>query len=163
MLLKIKKELTGNIFRIKDATRQANFTIAAIIGLRLSLITLSVRAQAISSPGIHAREVKVMIVTMFGPETKVWLDHLGPWDVINIPGLSPDYPDIHCNRQGICVMTTDMGHANAAASIMALTFSNQFDLLQSYFLITGIAGIDPMQGTLGSAAWAKYLVDFGAQ
>jgi purine nucleoside permease len=60
-------------------------------------------------------------------------------------------------------MTTDMGHANAAASIMALTFSNQFDLRQSYFLITGIAGIDPMQGTLGSAAWAKYLVDFGAQ
>ena len=163
VLMKIRKELTRNTFRIKDATRQADFTIAAIIGLLLSLITLSVRAQATSSPGIHAREVKVMIVTMFGPETKVWLDHLGPWDAINIPGLSPDYPDIHCNRQGICVMTTDMGHANAAASLMALTFSNQFDLRQSYFLITGIAGIDPMQGTLGSAAWAKYLVDFGAQ
>lgn len=163
MLMKIRKELTGDTFKIKNATRQANFTITAITGLLLSLITLSVRAQATSSPEIHAREVKVMIVTMFGPETKVWLDHLGPWDVINIPGLSPDYPDIHCNRQSICVMTTDMGHANAAASLMALTFSNQFDLRQSYFLITGIAGIDPMQGTLGSAAWAKYLVDFGAQ
>jgi purine nucleoside permease len=28
-------------------------------------------------------------------------------------------------------------------------------------LIAGIAGIDPSMGTLGSAAWARYLVDFG--
>jgi hypothetical protein len=30
-------------------------------------------------------------------------------------------------------------------------------------LIAGIAGIDPSMGTLGSAAWARYLVDFGLQ
>ena len=60
-------------------------------------------------------------------------------------------------------MTTDMGHANAATSMMALTFSNVFDLRKTYFLVAGIAGIDPMQGTLGSPAWAKYLVDFGLQ
>ncbi len=30
-------------------------------------------------------------------------------------------------------------------------------------LFAGIAGIDPAQGTLGSAAWAKYMVDFGIQ
>ena len=123
----------------------------------------SVRAQPFSDPEVHGREVRIMIVTMFGLEAKVWLDHLGPWETIRIPGLSPDYPDVHCNRQSICVMTTDMGHANAAASIMALTFSNEFDLRQAYFLVTGIAGIDPMQGTLGSPAWARYLVDFGAQ
>ena len=104
-----------------------------------------------------------MIVTMFGLETKVWLDRLGPWDTIKVPGLPPDYPDIHCNRQSVCVMTTDMGHANAAASIMALTLSNAFDLRRAYFLVMGVAGIDPMQGTLGSPAWAKYLVDFGPQ
>jgi len=60
-------------------------------------------------------------------------------------------------------MTTGMGHANAAASLMALTFSDKFDLRRTYFMIAGIAGIDPMQGTVGSAAWAKYLVDFGIQ
>jgi purine nucleoside permease len=121
------------------------------------------RAQLSSRAGAHRREVRVMIVTMFGLEAKVWLDHLGPWDTIRIPGLSPDYPDVHCNRQSVCVMTTDMGHANAAASIMALTFSDVFDLRKTYFLVTGIAGIDPMQGTLGSPAWARYLVDFGLQ
>jgi purine nucleoside permease len=54
-----------------------------------------------------------------------------------------------------------MGHSNVAASISALVFSRQFDLTQTYFLIAGISGIDPTQGTLGSAAWARYLVDFG--
>jgi purine nucleoside permease len=60
-------------------------------------------------------------------------------------------------------MTTGMGHANAASSTMALVFSKQFDLQKTYFLVAGIAGIDPSRGTLGSAAWAKYLVEFGAQ
>ena len=111
----------------------------------------------------HARPVKVMIVSMFGPEGKVWLDHLGPWQAIPVDGLSPDYPAVHCNAQDVCVMTTGMGHANAAASIMALTFSPRFDLRHTYFMVAGIAGIDPLRGTLGSAAWAKYLVDFGIQ
>ena len=111
----------------------------------------------------HGRPVKVMIISMFAPEGQVWLDHLGPWESVRIAGLSPDYPDVHCNKQGVCVMTTGMGHANAAASTMALAFSPRFDLRNTYFLIAGIAGIDPAQGTLGSAAWAKYLVDSGVQ
>nr|WP_096059397.1 purine nucleoside permease [Caballeronia ptereochthonis] len=104
-----------------------------------------------------------MIVTMFAPEGQVWLDKLGPWDAVRVPGLSPDYPDVHCNRDEVCVITTGMGHTNAAASMMALTFSDRFDLRNTYFLIAGIAGIDPARGTIGSTAWAKYLVDFGIQ
>lgn len=111
----------------------------------------------------HGRPVKVMIISMFGPEGQVWLDHLGPWQTIPVDGLSPDYPAVHCNRQEVCVMTTGMGHANAAASIMALSFSSRFDLRHTYFMVAGIAGIDPIRGTVGSAAWAKYLVDFGIQ
>ena len=109
------------------------------------------------------RHVKVMIVSMFGPEGQVWLDNLGPWQTVTVPGLSPDYPNVNCNRDDVCVMTTGMGHANAATSIMALVFSDLFDLRRTYFLVAGIAGIDPARGTLGSAAWAKYLVDFGIQ
>jgi len=116
-----------------------------------------------SESAAHGRPVKVMIISMFGPEGKVWLDHLGPWEDIPIAGLSPDYPAVHCNRQDVCVVTTGMGHANAAASTMALAFSPRFDLRQTYFMVAGIAGIDPLRGTVGSAAWAKYLVDFGIQ
>ncbi len=73
----------------------------------------------------HGRPVKVMIISMFGPEGQVWLDKLGPWQDIPVAGLSPDYPNIHCNRQDICVMTTGTGHANTAASTMALAFSSR--------------------------------------
>lgn len=143
-------------------------TIASLgaIALTACAATASIAQDndaAFAESGAHGRHVKVMIISMFAPEGQVWLDHLGPWESIPVAGLSPDYPDVHCNKQEICVMTTGMGHANAAASTMALTFSPRFDLRHTYFMIAGIAGIDPAQGTLGSAAWAKYLVDFGIQ
>jgi purine nucleoside permease len=106
---------------------------------------------------------KVMIVSMFGPEGKVWLDHLGPWRQVKVPGLSPDYPVVNCNREQVCVLTTGMGHTNAAASTMALVLSRVFDLSRTYFMVAGIAGINPELGTVGSVGWARYLVDFGIQ
>ena len=112
---------------------------------------------------VPERPVKVLIISMFGPEGKTWLDHFGATQAITVPGLSPDYPAVHCTRDDVCVLTTGMGHSNAAASMAALVYSKQFDLRKTYFLISGIAGIDPAQGTLGSAAWARYLVDFGIQ
>ena len=110
-----------------------------------------------------ARPVKVMIITLFGPEAAPWLAQLPLRQTIRVAGLSAPYPDVKCTDSGICVMTTGMGHANAAASTMALVLSPQFDLSHTYFVVTGIAGIDPNVGTLGSAAWARYLVDFGLQ
>ena len=67
--------------------------------------------------------VRVMIVSMFGPEGQVWLDKRNLSQAITVPGLSPDYPQVHCGPDKVCQVTLGMGHANAAASIMALTFS----------------------------------------
>ena len=107
--------------------------------------------------------VKVMIISMFGPEGEVWLSHRDLKQTITVPGLSPDYPAVHCGQDSVCQLTTGMGHANVAASLAALVYSRQFDLRHSYWLIAGIAGINPKAGTLGSAAWARYLVDWGLQ
>jgi purine nucleoside permease len=104
---------------------------------------------------------RVMIVSMFGLEAAPWLKTLNITHVFAVPGLSAAYPKVSCTDDGICQMTTDMGHANAAASLMALTFSDQFDLRKTYFLIAGIGGIDPSRGTIGSAAWARFAVDIG--
>jgi len=131
----------------------------ACMGLAVPFLTSVYAASHTPEP----RPVKVLIISMFGPEGKTWLDHLGNTKAITVPGLSPDYPTVHCTRDDVCVMTTGMGHSNAAASMAALVYSKQFDLRKTYFLISGIAGIDPAQGTLGSAAWARYLVDFGIQ
>jgi purine nucleoside permease len=104
---------------------------------------------------------KVLVISMFGPEGGVWITNLGLTREIAVRGLSPDYPTVHCNADDVCDVITGMGHANAAASVTAMVYSGAFDLTHTYFLVAGIAGIDPAQGTLGSAAWARYLVDYG--
>ncbi|WP_397459773.1 purine-nucleoside phosphorylase [Pseudomonas asplenii] len=106
---------------------------------------------------------KVVLIAMFAPEAQNWIERLALNHPVPLPGLSADYPNILCNDQGVCLLVTGMGQTNAAASTLALALSTQFDLRQSYFLIAGIAGINPHRGTLGTAAWARYLVDFGTQ
>jgi purine nucleoside permease len=98
---------------------------------------------------------------MFGPEAEPWIQPFQLTESIPVPGLSPDYPALRCNRDDVCLLTTGMGHANAAASVLAVTLDPRLDLRKTWFLIAGIAGIDPAQGTLGSAAWARWLVDSG--
>ncbi|CAB3802347.1 hypothetical protein LMG28138_05175 [Pararobbsia alpina] len=137
--------------------------------LACTLFAASLNASAATAESKPApadtghRAVKVMIISMFAPEGQVWIDKLKLTDAVRVPGLSPDYPAVHCNASDVCQITTGMGHANAAASVAALVYSHRFDLRQTYFLVAGIAGIDPQQGTIGSAAWARYLVDFGIQ
>lgn len=91
----------------------------------------------------NRRPVKVMIVTTFSSEAQVWLSRLEPWRDIRVPGLSPHYPAVHCNQSEVCVVTTGMGHSNAAASVAALVFSRLFDLSHTYFIVAAVAGIDP--------------------
>lgn len=104
---------------------------------------------------------KVLVITMFGGETKPWLEGKKLDTRIKVPGFSKDYPELACDAAGLCVMTTAMGYANAASSVSALVYSGLVDLKQSYILIAGIAGVDPSDGTLGSAHWARYVVDAG--
>ena len=106
-------------------------------------------------------EVKVLIINMFSLEAAPWLDALKPTREIRVPGLSSDYPVVKCTADAVCEMVTGMGHANAAASMMAVLYSGAFDLRRTYMIIAGIAGMDPERGTIGSAAWARYLVDGG--
>jgi purine nucleoside permease len=114
-----------------------------------------------ASTAENARQVKVMVVNMFSGEAQPFIDQLGMTRSITVPGLSPDYPNVHCNADEVCEITLGMGYANAASSVAALLYQGNFDLTHAYFLIAGIAGIDPERGTIGSVAWARYLVDDG--
>ena len=48
---------------------------------------------------------------------------------------------------------------NSTASLMALGLDPRFDLTHAYILINGIAGVDPQIASIGSAAWANYVVN----
>jgi purine nucleoside permease len=106
---------------------------------------------------------KVLVISMFGGEAKPWLEGEALGHKIAVPGLFKPYPDVACSDRGLCLITTGMGYANAASSIEALVFGGKFDLTKTYFLVAGIAGVDPAEGTLGSAHWARFAIDGGLQ
>lgn len=110
---------------------------------------------------------KVFMINMFAPEADVWYG-IEEFDLlaqnITIPGFSPLFPDAHCTADGqICQMVTGESEINAATSVSALVFSGYFDLKKTYFMIAGIAGVNPEVATLASVTFAKYAVQVALQ
>ena len=109
--------------------------------------------------------VKVVVVAMFevGNDTgdapgelQYWverdhLDHVYP--------LAAGYHAVRMNDQGEMAVLTGQGTAHAAATIMAVGLDPRFDLTHAYWLVAGIAGGSPERVSLGSAAWARWVVD----
>ena len=118
---------------------------------------------ALAAPATAADRIapKVMVITMLDGEAKPWLEGRAFDTRVKVPGLSAGAPEVVCAADGLCLMTTSMGFANAATSASALVLSGAFDLSKTYFLIAGIAGVDPKDGTTGGAYWARYVVDGG--
>ncbi|KAK4227301.1 purine nucleoside permease [Podospora fimiseda] len=83
---------------------------------------------------------------------------------VSVPGLSPKYPYVRCTGDGsICQVTTCEGEINAASTMMALVLSNKFDLRKTYFLVAGIAGVNPRYSTIGGVALARFAVQVALQ
>jgi purine nucleoside permease len=109
--------------------------------------------------------VKVVVVAMFevGEDTgdqpgelQYWVerDHLD-----RMYPLPAGYHSVRMNAVGEMAVLTGQGTAHAAATIMALGLDPRFDLTHAYWLIAGIAGGTPERISLGSAAWARWVVD----
>jgi purine nucleoside permease len=62
-------------------------------------------------------------------------------------------------RKHVLGIVAGSGSINTAASIMALGLDPRFDLSKAYWVIAGIAGINPNLGSVGSAAWAEWVVE----
>ena len=58
-------------------------------------------------------------------------------------------------KHDVLGIVTGMTLANAGPSMMALGVDPRFDLTHAYFLVAGIAGVDPKRGSVGSAAVGK--------
>lgn len=110
---------------------------------------------------------KVFIISMFSPEAEVWYG-IQEFDIlaqnISTPGLSPLFQDIHCTMNGeICQVVTGESEINAASTISALVLSPYFDLTKTYFMVAGIAGVNPEVATTGSVTFARYAVQVALQ
>lgn len=119
--------------------------------------------------GVHAAKpipVKVVVVTMFetGEDSGDDAGEFQRWNerqkLDTVFPASHMHHDIRMNEKtGVMGIVTGMGTANAAASVMALGLDPRFDLSKAYWLVAGISGFDPADASLGSVAWAHFLVD----
>ncbi len=127
----------------------------------LFLLATAACAQTAQKP----IEIKVVVIAMFeqGADTgdvpgeyQYWVEREHLSTVLPFP---QGYHDLRINNDGVLGVLTGVGTARAAATIMALGSDPRFDLTHAYFLVAGIAGIDPQMGSLGSAVWSDYIVD----
>ena len=121
--------------------------------------------EATHETGAPATEIRVVVVTMFERgdlkdrypgELQLWVDRLGLDTETELPG---GFAPLRGNDDGVLAILTGAGIPNATASIMALGQDPRFDLRKAYWLVAGIAGGDPEDVSLGSAAWARHVVD----
>src|SRR5215469_1242101 len=127
-----------------------------------SLASLTATAFAVKPRPIP---VKVVVVAMFeiGNDTGDQPGELQYW--VERDHLDQTYPlpagyhAARMNPDGEMAVLTGQGTAHAAATIMALGLDPRFDLRHAYWLIAGIAGGSPDRISLGSAAWARWVVD----
>ncbi len=141
---------------------------AALLGLLLGNAAMAqpTTACAPGAPCAHPLPVRIVIVTMFeigadsgdAPgEFQFWKErrHLD----MRIP-FPQSHHDLYYNpKTKILGMVTGMGSIRSATATLALGLDQRFDLRHAYWLVAGIAGIDPAKASIGSAAWARFLVD----
>ncbi|KAF7316197.1 WD-REPEATS-REGION domain-containing protein [Mycena indigotica] len=126
-------------------------------------LVLALRSNACENGRIHP---KVFIITMFDLEAQVWFNI--PEFTLDrklvFPGLPPKYPSVNCTNDGnICLVTTGQAEVNAASTISAVVYSGNFNLTSTYFLVAGVAGINPKLATIGAVTFARYAVQVGVQ
>jgi len=114
----------------------------------------------------HALPVRIVIVTMFeiGKDTGDAPGEFQFWKERRHLDTCFAFPQ---STHALCYnahtqilgMVTGMGSIKSATATLALGLDPRFDVSHAYWLVAGIAGIDPHQASVGSVAWAHYLVD----
>ena len=89
---------------------------------------------------------KVIIFSLFEPtsdlpgEQKLFTDRMGFTETYEIPGA---LGDLFMNSDGVGALLLGIGATKPAISLMALGYDERFDMRNTYFLIAGIAGVNP--------------------
>ena len=137
----------------------------------LLLLAVTTACAPNSEPTAEAKTpaplpVKAVIVTMFeigedegdtAGEFQLWKERRNLNERIPFP---QSHHDLFYNSESqILGMVTGMGTAKSATATMALGLDPRFDLSKAYWMVAGIAGIDPEDASIGSVAWSSYLVD----
>lgn len=134
---------------------------------RPALFTIATLAFfSISSKAEDPIPVRVVVITAFqnGEDNDPTQGEFGNW-VLNLPlpqiiSFPQGYHHLRYNPElQVLGIVTGQGKSHAAASIMGLGMDPRFDLSKAYWIVAGIAGVNPNNASVASTAWAKFVID----
>jgi purine nucleoside permease len=88
-------------------------------------------------------------------EFQNWVERENWVQKIDVPGV--DHPVLTDGNGTIGVVSG--ATVRCSNQIMALVLSGKFDFSRTYWVVNGIAGVNPAVASIGSAAWAHYVID----
>ena len=132
----------------------------ALIALCCALATGTAAADDAKIP------IKVVVVTMFevehdsGDEPGEFQEWVEKFPLAKILPFPQGPRSLRYNpEKGVLGIVAGIGTARTASSIMGLGMDPRFDLTKAYWLVVGIAGVNPDAASPGSALWAEWVVD----
>jgi purine nucleoside permease len=88
-------------------------------------------------------------------EFQFWVEREKLDRTLTVPGVDHIVRHNDAGMYGVVSGTT----VRSGLQIMALALDPRFDLSHTYWIINGIAGVNPEVASIGSAAWAAHVVD----
>ena len=144
------------------APRREDASVLRSIVACLAIVVVLSASPASATP----IPIRVVVVTTFEPgedtgdvpgEFQFWVERLPLRETLPFP---QGYRHLRYNAaRGVLGIVTGEGAERGAASTMALGSDPRFDLSHAYWIVAGIAGVDPNAASVGSAAWANWVVN----
>lgn len=153
----------------RSGMHAARFVVAAAMTAFLftAAPTLATEPPVPELPAVKPIPVRVIVIANFEPgsdtgdapgEFQLWAEREKLTESIPIRGaLHP----LRRNADGLYGMvwgSPDTMMGGVAEQLMALLLDPRFDFTKTYWLFTGISGVDPEAASVGSAAWARWVV-----
>jgi purine nucleoside permease len=144
---------------------RAGVALMRVLTALVASLTLAFAGPA-NSAAPRPIEVRIVVVTtweyerdgkdLFG-ELHAWKER---WPLATTLPFPAGVHTLHYDpKTQVLALVTGMATGRAAASTMALGLDPRFDLSRAYWVVAGIAGVNPKSASIGSAAWARWIVD----
>jgi len=148
-------------------SRVRALTTGALTALTPPAAAFAAEPPVPALPAVTPIPVKVVVVANFEPgedvgdvpgEFQLWAEREKLDEVIPVKGALHPLRRNASGLYGIRWGSPDTMVGGVAEQLMSLLVDPRFDFTRTYWLFTGISGVDPEVASVGSAAWSRWVV-----